>query len=307
MTDKPYLRIAAEEAWATQELLDGYVKVLKERKCDDPGFNSLWGFYLYNQEQRAVSVMSRLPDLGEMRLKAMDDTGIAKQLLLLTSPGVQVFDADTGNGIAAASNDELAEAIRRHPTRYAGLAAIAPQDPKTAAKELERGVRKLGLKGAVVNSHTLGEYLDDQKFWGIFEAAEALNVPIYIHPQTPSAGMIKPYLERGLEGAIWGFAAETGLHILRIVVSGAFDRFPKLKIVAGHLGEGLPFWFYRLDFMHAGMVRAGRYPAIKKLNRKISDYLKENFWVTTSGMPWAPSIMHCQNVMGMDRVLYAMD
>jgi 5-carboxyvanillate decarboxylase len=307
MTDTGYLRIATEEAWATRELLDGYRRLVDTRSFDDPGFLSLWGHYLDNPSDRARFVIERLPDMGRRRLEDMDATGIAKQLLLLTSPGVQVFDRDTAVGIARGSNDELAEAVRSHPDRYAGLAAVAPQDPAEAARELERGVTRLGLKGAVINSHTDGEYLDAEKFWPIFEAAAALKVPVYIHPQTPSRQMIAPFLERGLDGAIFGFAVETGLHLLRIIVSGAFDRFPELQIVVGHLGEGLPFWLYRLDHMHGAMVRAERYESVPRLRKRISDYMKENVAVTSSGMPWAPSIRHCQEVLGMDRVLYAMD
>ena len=307
MPKADYKRIATEEAFATRELLDGYRRLLEEGSYDDPGFRSLWGFYAGSPGERARFVIDRLPDLGERRLADMDDTGIDLQLLLLTSPGVQVFDRDTAVGIARSSNDELAEAVRSHPDRYAGLAAIAPQDPEEAARELERGVGSLGLKGAVINSHTHGEYLDDPKFSPIFEAAESLGAPIYIHPQTPSRRMIGPFLDRGLDGAIFGFAVETGLHLLRIVVAGVFDRYPKLQIVVGHLGEGLPFWLYRLDYMHAATVRAGRYEAMKPLGRKPSDYMRENVVVTSSGMPWAPSILHCQSVLGVDRVLYAMD
>ena len=251
--------------------------------------------------------MERMQDLGALRLADMDATGIARQILSLTAPGVQLFDADTAAGLARSSNDQLAEAVRKHPTRFAGLAAIAPQNPRAAAQELERGVRTLGLKGAIVNSHTRGEYLDDPKFWDIFAAAESLGVPIYLHPTTPSPAMIGPFLERGLDGAIFGFAVETGLHMLRLIVSGVFDRFPKLIIVAGHLGEALPYWLFRIDFMHARMVAAGRYPSVGKLNRRPSEYLKENFYVTTSGMAWAPPILYAQQVLGVDRVLYAMD
>jgi 2,3-dihydroxybenzoate decarboxylase len=237
----------------------------------------------------------------------MDSTGIAMQVLGLTAPGVQIFDAGTAVGLASAANDELAEAIARHPDRYTGLAAIAPHDPVAAAKELERAVSKLGLKGAIVNSHTHGEYLDDPKFWDILAAAEALDVPIYIHPTTPPNSMIAPFIARGLEGAVFGFAVETGLHALRLVVSGAFDRFPKLQIGLGHLGEGLPYWLFRIDFMHGGSVRTNRYASQPKLERKASDYLKENFFYTTSGMAWTPPIRYVQEVIGMDRVMYAQD
>jgi len=307
VNNKPYLRIATEEAWASKELFDAYRKVLKDRSYEDAGFDSLWNFYLDNPSPRPASILTRLTDLGERRLHDMDETGIDKQILLLTSPGVQVFDAPLAAALARSSNDQLAEAVRNHPTRLAGLAAIAPQDPREAAKELERGVRNLGLKGAVINSHTRGEYLDDPKFWPIFEAAESLNAPIYIHPQTPSPRMIAPFLERGLDGAIFGFGVETSLHMMRIMVAGVFDRFPKLQIVVGHMGEGLPFWLYRLDYMHNATVAANRYESMKKTKRKISDYLKENFYITTSGMAWQPAIMFTQSVIGVDRVLYAMD
>jgi 2,3-dihydroxybenzoate decarboxylase len=301
-----YIRIATEEAWATPELLAAYKRILADGSYDDPGFRSLWGFYSANPGERASAIMQRLPDMGDLRIRDMDDTGIARQILLLTSPGVQVFGPDEAARLARDSNDQLEEACRKHPDRFTGLAAVAPQDPGEAARELERGVR-LGLRGAVVNSHTHGEYLDDQKFWPLFEAAEALDVPIYIHPQTPSRRMIQPFLERGLDGAIFGFAVETGLHLLRIIVAGVFDRYPKLQIVVGHLGEGLPFWLYRLDYMHAAGMKARRYTTIPVLDRKPSEYLRENVYVTSSGMPWAPSITHCQSVLGVDRVLYAMD
>jgi 2,3-dihydroxybenzoate decarboxylase len=237
----------------------------------------------------------------------MDQSGIARQILLLTAPGVQIFDADRGTALARSSNDQLAEAIRKYPDRFSGLAAIAPQNPQAAAKELERGVRSLGLKGAVVNSHTRGEYLDDPKFWDIFAAAESLDVPIYIHPTTPPPAMIGPFLDRGLDGAIYGFAVETGLHVLRIVLAGVFDRFPKLRLVIGHLGEGLPYWLFRIDFMHRAMVAANRYASVKQLKHPPSVYLRENVWITTSGMAWEPPILYAQSVLGADRVLYAMD
>lgn len=301
------IRIATEEAWATPDLLAGYRRLLEERpQAWDPGFRSLWGFFL-GPTPHATALAERIQDLGRRRIADMDSSGIAKQLLLLTSPGVQVFDPATGSAIARATNDELSEAIRQHPDRYAGLAAIAPHDPANAAKELERAVRSLGLKGALVNSHTQGRYLDEPEFWPIFEAAEALDVPIYLHPNTPPAAMIEPFLPRGLDGAIYGFAVETGLHLLRLVIAGVFDRFPTLKMVVGHLGEGLPFWLFRLDFMHRSMVMSKRYQGAQPLKRKPSDYLRENFWVTTSGMQWAPAILFCQQVLGFDRVLYAMD
>ncbi|HEX4928796.1 MAG TPA: amidohydrolase family protein [Burkholderiales bacterium] len=301
------IRIAAEEAWAPPEILAQYKKLLEEKPASwDPGFRSLWGFFL-GPTPRATALTERIQTLGERRLADMDGSGIAKQLVFLTSPGVQVFDPATASALARETNDQLSDAVKKRPDRYAGLASIAPHDATNAVKEMERAVRTLGLKGAVVNSHTQGRYLDEPEFWPLFEAAQALDVPIYIHPNTPPPAMIAPFLPRGLDGAIYGFAVETGLHLLRIIVGGVFDRFPKLKIAVGHLGEGLPFWLFRLDFMHRSMVVSKRYPGAQPLARKPSDYLKENVWVTTSGMQWAPAIQFTQQVLGFDRVLYAMD
>ncbi len=302
-----YLRIATEEAWAPRELLEGFGRVLAEKRGDDPGFESLWGFYLHSPSERTTRMRERIQILDERRIADMNAAGIDMQLLLLTAPGVQVFDAPTAVSLARSTNDQLAEAIRRFPARLAGLAAVAPQDPAAAAKELERACNTLGLKGAVINSHTRGEFLDDPKFWDIFAAAETLDVPIYIHPSGPPKDMVRPFLERGLDGAIFGFGVEVALHVLRIIVSGAFDRFPRLKVVIGHTGEALPFWMYRLDYMHRASVLSKRYAAMPPLKRKVSEYLRENVYVTTSGVAWEPSIMFCHQVMGPEHVLYAMD
>jgi 5-carboxyvanillate decarboxylase len=304
---RSYLRIATEEAYAPADLIDRYRKAIREGSVDDPGFRSLMGYFLFNDSPATNDIVERLQDLGARRIADMDATGIDKQIISLTAPGVQIFDAATAASLAETYNDELAEAVGRHPERFAGLAAVAPQDPPRAARELERAVTKLGLNGAIINSHTHGEYLDDAKFWTIFEAAEALGVPVYLHPQTPSRRMIEPFLDRGLDGAIFGFAVETGLHLLRIIVSGAFDRFPKLRVVVGHLGEGLPYWLFRVDFFHARSVRTKRYEKLPPLKMRPSDYMRRNVYVTTSGMAWQPVILYARDVLGPDRVLYAMD
>jgi 5-carboxyvanillate decarboxylase len=302
-----FLRIATEEAFATVEMFDCYRQIIDNKSIDDPGFYSLWGFFLQSQSDVPMAVRRKLLDLGEERIQDMDASGISRQVISLTAPGVQVLDSDTAVSIASQANDQLAEAVARYPDRFSGLAAMAPQDPAAAAREIDRGINSLGFHGVILNSHTQGEYFDDPKFWEIFEAAEALDVPIYLHPNTPSRGMIEPFLELGLDGAIYGFGVETGMHLLRIIVSGAFDRFPKLKIIVGHCGEALPFWLFRLDFMHGRMVRAGRYDKVKALNKRISDYLRENVWITTSGMAWEPAIMFVRSVIGADHVMYAMD
>ena len=301
-----YLRIATEEAYQPKEIPGLYRKLLEEKTVNDPGFLSQWGYFLGNAE-KMQKLASRLVDISEGRIADMDSTGIARQILSIASPGVQIFDAATGTSLATIFNDELAEAIAKHPDRFSGLGAIAPQNPAAAAKELERGVTKLGFKGVIINSHTQGEYLDDPKFWDILAAAEALNVPIYLHPATAPARMIGPMIEKGLEGAFFGFAVETSVHLMRMIMSGVFDRFPKLQIVAGHGGEGLPFWLARFDLFQHNYAVNNRFPHMPKLKRKVSEYIKENIPITSSGMAWAPVIRFCQDVVGMDRVMYAMD
>ncbi len=303
---KPYLRIATEEAFCPAELFDVYRKILADGTLDDPGFMSQWGYFLNSNSERSVFVRDALCSLGEDRISNMDKAGIDQAILALTSPGVQCMERSQAVEFAEMANDYLVNGIKAYPDRYFGLTAIAPQDPDHAAKEIERG-HKLGLKGVIVNSHTLNEYMDDEKFDPIFAAAERLNTPIYMHPGTPSKDMVRPMMSRGLDGSIYGFSVETAVHLLRIVVSGVLDRFPKLKFVAGHCGEAIPFWLYRLDHMHAAMIKAKRYATVQPLERKLSDYIRDNFWITTSGMPWPPAIEFCQRVLGMDRVLYAMD
>lgn len=302
-----YDRIATEEAYAPADMLERYRRLIRDGSADDPGFASLMGYFLFNDSRPTRDVVERLEDLGERRLADMDASGIDRQIVSLTAPGLQVFDRDTAVGLASEYNDGLAEAVARRPDRLTGLAAVAPQDARAAARELERAVSRHGLRGAIVNSHTHGEYLDDPKFWPLFEAAEALDVPVYIHPQTPPKSMIGPLLEAGLDGAIYGFAVETGMHLLRIIVAGVFDRYPRLKVVIGHLGEGIPYWLFRVDFFHRRILATHRYENFQPLELTPSEYMRRNVYVTTSGMAWEPPILYARSVLGNDRVLYAMD
>jgi 2,3-dihydroxybenzoate decarboxylase len=301
-----YRRIATEEAFAPAELLDRYRRMLHDGR-GDKGFQSLWGFYLGSTAERPSAVVRRLADLGAERIADMDAAGIDHQVLALTAPGTNVLDAATARSMATLANDVAAQAVRDHPDRFTALAAVAWQDPDSAVTELERAVRRLGMCGVIANSHVQGRYLDDQRFWPVLEAAERLDVPVYLHPNTPNDRMVEPLHEAGLDGAIYGFAVETGMHLLRIVNAGVFDRFPRLKLVVGHLGEALPFWLPRIDHFHAAQVASGRYPAMKALQLRPSDYLRRNVWYTTSGMAWQPGIMFVRDVIGADRVLYAMD
>lgn len=306
ITSNPYYkRIATEEAWAPTDIIQRYQKLVGT--LNDPGYDSLWGFYGSSSSLRAKQVFSRLQDVGEQRLRDMDECGIDVAVLSLTSPGVQCFDAATATALARATNDELAEACCRYPARFVALGSFGPLEPSNAAKEIERAVKDLGMTGAIFNSHTHGEYMSDPKFWDIFAVCEQLRVPLYLHPQTPSPAMIKPFLEAGLDGAVFGFGVETGLHLLRIITSGVFDRFPSLQICVGHMGEALPYWLYRLDYMHGVTVRSKRYECLRPLKQRVSDYLRNNVYVTSSGYGWEPAVRFAQQVLGIDRVMYAMD
>lgn len=304
--ERGYLRIATEEAWCPPEVMAEWTRMI-EAGQGGAGFHSLIGHYSTSDSARARFVREGLQDAGEARLSRMDYSGVDHAILSLTSPGTQVFDVDTAREMAALSNDALAEICAANPTRYSGMASVGLEDAGTAVKELERGVQDLGLRGLMVNSHVKGHYLNEEQFWPILEACEALGVPLYLHPQTPNDDIISTFYEAGLDGSVFGFQVETSLHALKMITSGVFDRFPNLQLVLGHMGEGLPFWAYRLDYMHAGMVRAGRYPAIQKIERTITEYLQQNVWITTSGMPAPEPILFTRKVVGADRVMYAMD
>jgi 5-carboxyvanillate decarboxylase len=302
-----YLRIATEEAFATQEQIDVFLRMIREGTADK-GMVSLWGFYATSPSERAMQIMERLLDLGERRIADMDATGIDKAILALTSPGVQpMLDLDEAKGIATRANDLLAEACAKYPDRFIGLGTVAPQDPEWSAAEIRRGASELGFKGIQINSHTQGEYLDDPKFDPIFRALVDVGQPLYIHPATPPDSMIGPMLEAGLDGAIFGFGVETGMHLLRLITIGIFDKYPDLQIMVGHMGEALPYWLYRLDYMHQAGVRSQRYERMKPLKKTIAEYMRSNVLITNSGMAWEPAIKFCQQVVGEDRVLYAMD
>lgn len=303
----PRRRIAVEEGFNIPELAEAAPRYVAQHLAQEPGEAGV-----FHVDGSSASRPPGLPpfmrkalDLGAGRIRDMDAAGISMQLLLLSSPGVQLFDAVEATPYARLANDRVAEAVKAYPDRLAALAAVAPQDPVQASKELERAVSKLGFHGAVINSHTHGEYLDDPKFLPILEAAQALNVPIYIHPRAPSPQIAKPYVEYGLEGAIWGYAVETGLHALRLILSGAFDRLPKLRIVIGHMGEGIPYYLDRIDNHY--LQGAGRGPKSARLGRKPSEYFKDHFVITTSGVNWGPALKLSLEVLGAGRILFAAD
>lgn len=299
-------RIAIEEAFATPELFEQWQLLLKDDSLNEPGFQALYGPFLRSPATRTMR--QRLLDLGEGRIQDMQRANIDMQVLSITAPGIQVFSAAKATQLAAKTNDQLAQVVNKYPQRFAGLAALAPQDPKHAARELERGVKELGFKGAIINSHTQNKYLDNKIYRVIFETAQSLNVPIYLHPRTPAPGMIEPYMDYGLVGAGWGFAAETSLHAMRLILSGLFDELPRLNIILGHLGEGLPFWLSRIDSRFANKVWKDVNKGGKRgLQKPPSQYIKENFYIATSGMHWHPALTFAHSVLGADRLLFAAD
>jgi 5-carboxyvanillate decarboxylase len=255
-----------------------------------------------NRDAFARTLLPRLLDIDQQRLAEMDANGVDMHLLSLITPGVQMFDRDTAVELARLSNDRMSEMIRRHPTRFAGLACFTPQDPVAAAKEMERSIKTLKLNGFLVNSHTDNLYLDDERFWPILEAAEALDAPLYIHPRAPSDGMAAPFRDYRMEGAIWGYGAETGTHAVRLMLSGVLDRFPRIRIVLGHMGEALPFWLWRLDYMASPGSRAALRNKLKP-----SEYLQRNFAITTSGLDDPLALRFAIEKIGIDRVMWAID
>lgn len=252
------------------------------------------------------SVPEKLADLGEGRLAAMDGAGIDVQVLSHTQPGVEELEAAQAVELASLANDALAAVVAAHPDRFAGLALIPTPDPPAAARELERAVRTLHLRGALVNGRSRGLFLDHQDFWPIFEAAEALGVPIYLHPGVPPAEVrqscysdLPPALSHWLSIAAWGWHVETGLHALRLIAAGVFDRFPRLQVIIGHMGEAVPFMLERTTLSLP--------PRVSGLQREFRDYFTENFWVTTSGFFSYPPLLCLLLTLGIDRVLFAVD
>jgi len=248
-------------------------------------------------------VIAELLDLGEKRIAAMDAAGISMQVLSHNQPGCQALDAAAAIATAREVNDLLFEAIRAHPDRFAGFAALPTADPAAAVAELDRAVTRLGFRGAMINGLTRGRFLDEPAFWSIFECAAALDVPIYLHPSLPHAAVMQSYFAgyHELALAAWGFGIETGLHFLRLVFAGVLDAFPKLKFILGHLGEGLPFMLHRInDQTQLAAARRG-------LKRTPAQYLSENLVVTCSGNFSAPALLCTVAALGVDNVLFSVD
>jgi 2,3-dihydroxybenzoate decarboxylase len=265
------------------------------------GFEDYWKTTVSDVDPAILALVSaRLSDFGEQRLAAMDRAGIARAVLSLSGPGVQV-ERDTAIAVRKArqANDYLADEIQKRPDRYLGFAHLPMQDAAAAADELERCLTELKFYGAMINGHTNGQYLDDPALFPFWERAEALGALVYLHPADPVAPMPVLSGHKGLRRATWEWGVETGSHALRLVFGGLFDHFPRAQLALGHLGETLPFLLWRFD------SRAKLYGV--KLNKRPSDYIRHNIVVTTSGMFSAEPLVCTIAALGADRVMFSAD
>ena len=276
-------------------------KIALEEHFISPGLIEYWQPTMTDVPKPIYDkIHAALTDFGDMRLASMDGAGIEKAILSIAGPGVQVEpNAARATAKAAEANDFLANVTAARPDRYLGFAHIALQDPQGAARELERCVRDLGFKGAMINGNSMGAYLDERQFDPFWAKAEELQAPIYLHPADP----VQPYASFGsykeLTRATWGWGVETGTHALRMIFGGVFDRFPKALLMLGHLGETLPYLLWRFD------SRAKLYGV--SLKRQPSEYIKDNIAVTVSGMFSAEPLNCAVAALGGSRVMFSAD
>ncbi len=253
---------------------------------------------------RPGETQARLHDLGALRLKEMDEAGIDIQVLSHGAPSAQKISADAAVDLTRRVNDRLHAAIAAHPSRFAAFAALPTANPTAAADELERSVVALGFKGAMIHGMAHGKFVDDKRFWPIYARAEQLDVPIYLHPSLPHAGVTEAYYADYVKEfpmvvrPAWGYTVETATTAIRMVLSGVFEAHPRLKIILGHLGETLPFLVWRID-------QALSRPGQKSLSFR--DVFCGNFYITTSGNFSNPALLCSVMEMGVDRILFAVD
>jgi predicted TIM-barrel fold metal-dependent hydrolase len=250
---------------------------------------------------------AELADLGDARIADMDASGITVQVLSVAGPGADLVSGQPGIDLARAYNDALAESCARHPDRYRGFAHLPMLAPEAAADELERTVKDLGFHGVLVNGATDGRFLDDPAFEPILAKAEALGLPIYLHPGIPTQAVRNAYYDNlpgnfsfTLALSAWGWHADTAIHTLRLVLSGALDRHPGLKIVIGHMGEALPFMLDRIDETTTAQAKAS-------LRRSVRQTIVDQVWITTSGFFTMVPFMAALMTFGVDRIMFSVD
>ncbi len=264
------------------------------------------GFRPRKTPAQGPNPLALLPEIGEQRLKAMDDAGITMQVLSNSGPGPDLVPGADGVAIAREMNDYLAAAITRHPDRFAGFAALPMQSPDACAAELTRAVKELHFLGALINGTTEGQFLDHPSYNDLLAAAVELDVPIYIHPHLPPEAVRQAYYSdlppgaaRVLASAAWGWHSETAIHLLRMVLAGTLDRHPRLKLIIGHMGEMLPVMLARIDEVSA--------LDIEHLTRPISRTILDQVWLTTSGIFTAPPFIAALLTFGIDRIMFSVD
>jgi len=256
-----------------------------------------------NEGVRDPETLKRLYDLGELRLKEMDEAGVDVQIISHGAPSMQKASGADAVALARRVNDRLHAAVAANPKRFAAFSALPTSDPKAAADELER-TTKLGFKGAMIHGLANDVFVDDKRFWPIFERAQALDAPIYLHPSLPVPAVMEAYYNDYAKDfpmvarAGWGYTVETATTAIRMVLSGVFDAYPGLKVVLGHLGETLPYLVWRVD--HA-LAR----PGAKTLSFRT--VFCEHFYVTTSGNFSDPALLCCVMELGIDRILFSVD
>lgn len=292
------MRIVALEEHYTVPAIVGRIDPAAIRRRGFPGPEVVWGQTIKRNE---------LAHLGDARLADMDASGISVQVLSVAGPGADLVPGPEGITLARDYNNALFAATSRHPERYQGFAHLPMHSPDAAADELERAVKDLGFRGVLVNGPTDGRFLDDPRFEPILARAEALGVPIYIHPGIPSANVREAHFE-GLPGNFnfilavsgWGWHMETAVHVLRLALSGGLDRHPRLQIVIGHLGEAIPFMLDRLDETTATEAKA-------RLQRSLRQTLLDQVWITTSGFFTLVPFMAALMTFGADRIMFSVD
>ena len=302
----PAKKIDLETHFITQEWVDA---LLAREDCprlthDEP--SDQWRLHYHDDVFEPFGVLERLLDVGAGRIALMDAAGVDVAVLSLTSPGCEQLDAATGSRVAAAANDALAAAIALHPRRLQGFAALCTKDVAGAVAEVERAVRELGLKGWKTHSNFGDSFLDEKRYWPILAKAEELDVPIYLHPAAPMIRELRIY-GLALAGAGFGFGVETALAMMRLVLSGAFDAFPRLKVILGHYGEGLPFQLQRVDHAFTRPHIKADGAAVPDLRHPPSYYLRTNMWVSTSGN-YLPAAFACtRDALGIARIVLGTD
>lgn len=250
---------------------------------------------------------SKLEDITDERLISMDENEISMQVLSVAGPGADLVDGEAGIDIARKYNDTLAKRIAAHPDRFTAFAHLPMREPEAAADELERTFKSYNFRGALINGLTNEEFLDDAKYAPLFERAQQLDVPVYLHPGMPPEAVANAYYSglpkdagQMLSIAGWGWHSETALHVLRLIVSGTLDKYPKLKLIIGHMGEMLPMMMARCD----NMFKPGETGDNK---RTISQTLKDQVYITTSGIFTLPPLLVALSTFGVDHILFSVD